>query len=81
MFSGLWAKITAGLTVVVGVLLAVLKLKNSQLEKAEHELKVRDKADEIEDKQDQFINDTLKDEENRINKTSPARSADDLNSL
>lgn len=47
MFTGIWAKIVAGMSAVIGVMLIMLKLKNDKIENLEEENAAHVKRDEI----------------------------------
>jgi len=47
MFTGIWAKIVAGMSAVMGVMLIMLKLKNDKIENLEEENAAHVKRDEI----------------------------------
>jgi len=47
MFTGIWAKIVAGMSAVIGVMLIRLKLKNDKIENLERENAAHVKRDEI----------------------------------
>ncbi len=47
MFSGIWAKIVAGLTAIIGVMAVILKFKNNKIENLERDNKAHEKKEEI----------------------------------
>ena len=60
MFAGIWAKITALLTAIIGGLLLVLKLKSDKVDRLEEKVQVNDKLDEIRKEQKEAIQEVLK---------------------
>lgn len=42
MFSGIWAKITGALSVIVAILLAFVGYQRKEIKKKDHEIKVKD---------------------------------------
>lgn len=49
MFSGLWAKLTGAMSLVIGVLYMMLKMKNKEVRRLEDEVAGHEKKDEIEE--------------------------------
>ena len=72
MFAGIWAKITALLTAIIGGLLIVLKLKSDKVDRLQDKVDTSDKLDEIREEQKEAKDEVLKDEAETIKeKTKP----------
>lgn len=68
MLSGIWAKISAGLAALVGILFFWAKMERKAKQEAQREIKIKDTIDEIEEKQEVDKTEVLKSEESRIKK-------------
>ena len=67
MFSGIWAKITAGLSAIIGILFFWNRMLSAKNDKLEHEVKINDTIEEIDAEQELFEQELRKDEQKRIN--------------
>lgn len=66
MFSGLMAKISAGLAILSGILFFWAKTERAAKKEAQHENKIHDKINEIEEIQEQDKVEVLSDEKLRV---------------
>jgi uncharacterized protein with von Willebrand factor type A (vWA) domain len=67
MLKGIWLKVAAFFAALSGILLVWGRRQQSQREKAEHEVKIKDTIEEIDAEQELFEQELRKDEQKRIN--------------
>ena len=74
MFSGLMAKISAGLALLSGFLYFWAKSERTAKKKAQHKNEIHDKIEENREKQEEFKAEVLADEPERIKEAIESRA-------
>lgn len=68
MLSGIWAKVSALLAALSGILFFWAKMERNAKQEAQHEVKIKDTIDEIDEKQEEAKVEVLHNEQSRIKK-------------
>jgi ABC-type nickel/cobalt efflux system permease component RcnA len=68
MLSGIWTKVSAVLAALSGILFFWAKMERKAKQEAQHEVKIKDTIDEIDEKQEEAKVEVLHNEQSRIKK-------------